>query len=189
MASKEHLQAIIKTLTPYLMAYPQSKMNEGGLMIYAKALANLSVEEIDAAMLKLTLTLKFFPSIAEIFEEARNMRDVSEGELLPSPGEAWEEAMRLTRDCHVYKPWVYSCPEVEKAVKRFGKMELCLLEPSGMNTARAQFCRFYEEIVRQKRNKAVNESVVALLPPRRRAELTERRVEIEAKIKAIGRAL
>lgn len=186
MASKDHLQAIIKTLTPYLMAYPQSKINEGGLLVYAKALANLSIGEIDAAMLKLTLTSKFFPSIAEIYEEARNMRDFSEGEVLPSPGEAWEEAMRLVNDCHVYKPWNYSCEEVKKAVKRFGKMELCLLEPSGMNTARAQFCRFYEEIVKQKRDKTINESVTAMLPYR---ELARKRAAVDAKIKAVGKAL
>lgn len=56
---------IIKILTPYLMAFPQSKMNEGSLIVYARALSSLSIAEIDAAMLKLMRTVKFFPSLAE----------------------------------------------------------------------------------------------------------------------------
>ena len=57
---------IIMTLTPYLMAFPQSKMNEGSLLIYARALSSLSITEIDVAMLKLMQICKFFPSVAEI---------------------------------------------------------------------------------------------------------------------------
>ena len=71
---QKHQMEIVATLTPYLMALPQSKINEGSLVIYARALSSLSIAEIDAAMLKLMRTMRFFPSIAEIFEQAENFK-------------------------------------------------------------------------------------------------------------------
>ena len=44
---------IVKTLTPYLLAFPHCKANEGTLVIYARALSSYNVAEINAAMLKL----------------------------------------------------------------------------------------------------------------------------------------
>lgn len=65
---------IIKVLAPYLAAFPQSRMDRAGLIIYARALKELSTAEIDAAMLHLMRTLRFFPSVAEIFESAAVIR-------------------------------------------------------------------------------------------------------------------
>ena len=49
--NKNHEAEIVMTLTPYLVAFPQSKMTAEGLIIYAKALHDLSLAEINAAML------------------------------------------------------------------------------------------------------------------------------------------
>ena len=69
--------AIIKVITPYLAAFPQSKMDQAGLMVYSRALKELTIPEIDAAMLHLMRTKKFFPAVAEIFEAADTMRSVA----------------------------------------------------------------------------------------------------------------
>ena len=159
-----HEEKIIITLTPYLMAFPQSRMTKEGLVIYAKALSSLSIAEINAAMLKLMRTLKFFPTVAEIFEQAGVMREFVSRSSLPSPDEAWGEAMREAHDKFVYGEWELSTPEIRQAVDNFGKMALCLLEPDGMNTARAQFMRIYSSILDRKRDCRISAEVLKSLP-------------------------
>ena len=139
---------IIKVLAPYLAAFPQSRMDRAGLMIYAKALKELSTAEIDAAMLHLMRTLRFFPSVAEIFESAGVIRSAAlQNDGKPDAGQAWKEAMDCVKKFSVYKEWQYSCEEVKQACKRFGTRELCALQTTEVNTARAQFMRIYKEIL------------------------------------------
>ena len=156
---KEHETEIIMTLTPYLLAFPQSKMTAEGLVIYAKALSSLSIAEINAAMLKLMRTCKFFPTVAEIFEQAAVMKDFASGKEIPSPDEAWAEVQREVRRKHLYREWEYSCPEVKAAVEHFGKYELCTLQVDDMNTARAQFMRIYKATRDKKANWQVMKSL------------------------------
>ncbi|WP_196602102.1 hypothetical protein [Pectinatus frisingensis] len=161
---KLHQIEIIKTLTPYLAALPQSKINEGSLIVYARALSTLSIAQIDTAMLKLMRTSKYFPTVAEIFEQVENLQQFVSNTEKPTADAAWQEAMKLAHDKFVYGKWEFSCKEVELAVKRFGKNELCVLEPDGMNTARAQFMRIYDSIVKQQKDKTVNGTILKLLP-------------------------
>ena len=164
MDMKEHQTRIVMALTPYLYAFPSNKMTEKSLVIYAKALSELSIAEIDAAMLKILRTSKFFPSVSEIFEQAEAMRNYAGASDMPTPGEAWQEAMREAHDKFVYGEWELSTPEIEQAVKSFGKMALCELESEGMNTARAQFMRIYTGICERKRDRKTNEAVIKSLP-------------------------
>ena len=162
---KNHERDIIVTLTPYLIAFPQSKMTAEGLVIYAKALSSLSVAEINAAMLKLMRTCRFFHTVAEIFEQAEVMRAFAAGSSLPTPDEAWAEAQRNVKTRHLYGgEWEYSCPEVKKAVDSFGKVELCSLNVDDVNTARAQFMRIYKSIAERAKERKTNREVLDLLP-------------------------
>ena len=170
-ATNKAERAIVKALAPYLLAWPQNKMNEASLAIYARALSNLPLAEISAAMLRLLRTCKFFPSVAEIVEAAEAMRQFATKSEVSTPDEAWAEAMRLARECHVYKEWHYSCPEVEQAVKYFGRVELCTLEADAVNTARSQFMRIYTSVAGRGMARRHNEAVMAALPPRQREAL------------------
>ena len=161
---KIHQAEIVKKLTPYLTALPQSKINAGSLVVYARALSSLSIAQIDAAMLKLMRTSKYFPTVAEIFEQVENLQQFVSNTEKPTADAAWQEAMKLAHDKFVYGKWKYSCKEVGLAVKRFGKNELCVLEPDGMNTARAQFMRIYESILKQQKDKKVNGIILKSLP-------------------------
>lgn len=163
---REHQKQIVMCLTPYLLAFPHNKLSQEGLVIYAKALSELSIPAIDAAMLLIMKTSKFFPTVAEIFEAAEVMQDFVQGTGLPSPDEAWAEAIREAHDKFVYGKWELSTPEIEQAVNNFGKMALCELTPEGMNTARAQFMRIYSAICSRKKDKTVNENVLKSLPQR-----------------------
>ena len=161
---REHEADIIQTLTPYLLAFPQSKMTTEGLLVYARALSGFSIAEINAAMLKLMRTCKFFPTVAEIFEQAAVMKEFACGSGLPTPEEAWAETQRNVKTRHIHGEWEYSCPEVKKAVDFFGKAELCSLNVDEVNTARAQFMRIYKSIVEQARDRKSNAEVMKLLP-------------------------
>ena len=167
-----HEAKIVETLTPYLLAFPQSKMTAEGLVIYAKALSSLSTAEINAAMLKLMRTCKFFPTVAEIFEQAEVMSNFAANTELPTPDEAWEEVQRQVRQKHLMGgEWEYSCPEVKTAVERFGKYELCTLKIDDVNTARAQFMRIYKSVVDRAKEQRTNKEVLAALPQRQVKEL------------------
>ena len=161
---QKHQMEIVATLTPYLMALPQSKINEGSLVIYAKALSSLSIAEIDAAMLKIMKTSKWFPTIAEIFEASENIETFITGKSKPTADMAWAEAMKLAHDKWIYGKWEYSCKEVELAVNYFGKMELCQIETDNINTARAQFMRIYESVLKRQRDLKTNGEVLNQLP-------------------------
>lgn len=132
-------------------------------MFYVMALDELSFTEVRAALSKLTKTAKFFPTVAEIYEAAESVKATAQGTAELDAGQAWEEVMRLVKTCHMYKPWTYSCPEVEQAVKQFGKMELISLEESAMNTARAQFRNIYNSILSRKKEQTQNKAVLARL--------------------------
>lgn len=173
---------ILKILITFLPAFPQSKIQEEGLVLYTKALSHLSPETVKAAMLKCLQNSKFFPAVSEIIEEAGNVERYVNGKPLPTSGEAWEEAMTQVKTAFLYAPWKLSCPEIELAVNRFGKEELCKLEMDNVNTARAQFCRFYSEIISERREKKANETVFAMLSP-------DNRTKLIAKVERIGKAL
>ena len=124
-------------------------------------------------MLKLLRTSKFFPAVSEIFSAATEMTDFVNGSTLPSADEAWEEVMLQVRKNHVYHPWFFPAPEIELAVTRFGKTELCSLEMNQVNTARAQFIRFYDSICMKKKEQRLNYNVLNALPDHITAQFTE----------------
>ena len=166
-----HEAEIIKTLMPYLMAFPQSKMNEGSLIVYARALSSISVAEIDAAMLKLMRTVKFFPAVAEIFEQAGNIKNFAIGKSESSADEAWHEVMNEVHSAFIYREPKFSTPEIKQAALNMGWTSLCNLETDAINTARAQFMRIYESILKRKSDKKVNHEVMKMLPEQRLKEL------------------
>lgn len=168
---QEHQQQIVATLTPYLMALPQSKINAGSLVVYARALSSLTIAEIDAAMLKLMRTVKFFPTVAEIFEQADNVKNFAIGKSEKSADEAWHEVMKEVHSAFIYREPKFSTPEIKQAALNMGWTSLCNLETDAINTARAQFMRIYEAILKRKSDKKINREVMNVLPIARVNEL------------------
>jgi len=158
---------IVELLQKYMAAYPNATMPDVTCAIYGRALLPLELEEINAAMLKLLRTCKFFPTVAEIFEAAESIREQAKGEVVPTAAEAWGEVMQLVRRKGLYQSWDYSHPAVGRTVKLFGKEELCMLEESAVNTARAQFMRMFQEICTREKNQKNIEAVLDVLPATR----------------------
>jgi len=156
---------ILKVLTPYASAFPNVKIKAEAWPIYARALSlQLAPEEVNAAMLKLLNTVKWFPTIAEIIEEAKSIRETAQESTLPDGGAAWEEVIKQARYNGLDRPWKFSCPEVKRALERFGKSELMHLEESQTNTARAQFLRIYAEVLQSAKTERENNVVLDAIP-------------------------
>ena len=150
-------------LAACLRGFPNSKADTETLLFYITAVDDLTFVEVKAALTTLCRNAKFFPTVAEIYEAAESVKNTAQGTAELDAGQAWEEVMRLVKTCHMYKPWTYSTPEVEQAVKQFGKMELISLEESAMNTARAQFRNIYNGILARKKEKEQNKAVLSKL--------------------------
>lgn len=153
MTKKE--MAIIKVLAPFLLTFPECKLDESGLKIYAMALAEYDPQAIQVAMQKLIKTSKFFPRVADIVETIDGLKEYAarqQGKGTLSSGEAWEDVQREVKRRSYYssEPWIFATPEVEKAARQFGLYELATLELEAVNTARAQFMRIYDTLVKRK---------------------------------------
>jgi hypothetical protein len=176
---------ILKVLKPYASAFPNVKMQPEAWPIYARALSiQLTPEEVNAAMMKLLNTVKFFPTIAEIIEAANSIRETAQESTLPDAGEAWEEVIRQGRMNGLERPWTYSCPEVKKALERFGKSELMHVEESQTNTARSQFMRIYAEVIQSAKTERENNAVLDALP-NTRAKLARGKIVELAEVKRV----
>ena len=178
--SKDKQKEIIKILCGFRQAFPNIKADSDTMLIYSYALMDMEVGLIYAAMMKILHTSTFFPSVAEIRSTAEKLLNFNSKNTLPTAGEAWEEVQKQVRKVGPYssQPWEFSCPEVEKAARQFGLMELCRLQENEVNTARAQFMRIYDR--QQEKMKELREmkTVMQILPP-------ERKIQFLSVVKAI----
>lgn len=171
MADLAHQTAIVKLLSPYTALFPNCKLTGESLALYARSLDMYPLAVLQTAIEYVIRKSKFFPTVAELCETADAVvAQVKNGEK-PTAGEAWEEVMTNARRIGTYGKWEYSCPEVEAAVKRFGKNELCSLEMSAVNTARAQFMRIYDSVLNRNTQKTAFIQIFTRLPKAAQAQL------------------
>ena len=170
---------IVKILTPYRKMYPQSRIDVEGIAMYATFLSGYSAAAISAAMAKLTLTCKFFPSVAEIVAAIDDIKATAMGNEEKEVDEAWREVIQQVHDAFVYKKPSFSTPEIERAALNMGWTSLCNLGTNEMNTARAQFRDIYKNIVTKKRNKETNQTVLDTMPAAKVQELIGRVTELK----------
>lgn len=176
-------RAIVQLLRQYLSAFPNATMQDSAWAIYARALSVLSVEEINAAMLKLLTTCKFWPSVAEIMETAKSIKITADGKAVPAAAEAWGEIMQQARRNGMDRKWEFSCLEIEYTLKMFGgKQMICMMQESDMPTCRAQFMRMYNEICEKQKTERENQEVLDRLPQKQRQALSGKIIQLaEAK--------
>ena len=164
---------ILRVLKPYAAVFPNVKMQPEAWPIYARALSSLTAEEVNAAMMSILQTAKFFPTVGEIFEAAKSVREYADGTKAPTAAEAWAEVQHLAKSIHLSGPWEYSCPEVKRAAECFGRYELCTIEENAVSIARSQFMKIYNEIVQRKKEDQRDEATIAALPRGKIIELAE----------------
>ena len=144
---RQHYVELIKTLDPYLSAFGDNSLTVGGLVVYARALGDLSPKELDNTMTELIQTSSSFPRVSEILRQAEKKERISSKDKVPAPDEAWHEVQQQVKLKGMYTAWDYSCEAVSLAVKNFGKTELCTTSANQVNETRAQFMKIYADIV------------------------------------------
>lgn len=166
---RNNKQDITKLLAPYMLAFPSSKADQGTLIVYANVLAGFNLSEIEAALNKLLLTAKFFPSVAEIVEEIEAVknyaREKQSGRHILTDAEAWENVMQAVKSHGPYssEKLEFANEDVAAAARQFGIMELYTLAMDDVNTARAQFMRMYNRRVQTRRENQKNEMALSAL--------------------------
>ena len=179
---------IAKVLMPYLVLYPNNKINDETLKMYARVLSPLAVAEIDAAMRLLSMNSKFFPAVSEIVQAAKEVRKQVDGTTLPTAADAWGEVMQQARRNGMDRPWIFSCSEIKRTLKAFGgKSLICMMEEKDTPIIRAQFMKMYnEQIQRDEKTQEVNE-MLDRLPAKEREAIAGKVIQL-AEAKAMREA-
>lgn len=170
-----HQEKIIDVLFPYTVAYHNFKGDKDAIsnmmIIYAKALSNFSLLQIDTALAKLLIKSKFFPTIAEIFKEIESVNGYLNNTEVKSADEAWIEVVNQISIAHVYKEPKFTSEAIKKAAHNMHWESLCNLKTDEVNTARSQFMRIYNNIIEREKDKQINKSVIQSLPEASRNKL------------------
>ena len=147
MASSETVSMVMGVMAH---AYPRYELSADSVKLYAKLLADIPGEILEAAAHQIMAESKFFPSVAEWREMAHKL--MTGAHNIPTAYEAWEDAMRQVNLCGEYYRYQfnarvpeYSHPLVERAVKVIGYRHL--LESENIAVDRAHFFKIYDSLV------------------------------------------
>lgn len=159
-------QEIVRVLNAYLKMFPECKLDSTGLNMYAFNLSQYSADQVNAGMRKLMQNVEtgtYFPKPAHIIKAIKelNIHVATDGKGIPDAGEAFAEALYQARLHGMFTDkWTFSTPVVEKAVRRFGKMDLLYMPETEIGIARAQFRRIYEEELHKQAEKKLNNEIL-----------------------------
>lgn len=130
-------------------AYPNNKVTAETIRVYQLTLQDIPEDVLEQAILHITTTTKFFPTVAEI-RDAAYIIMVGTNKI-PSAYEAWKEVQDQIAKCGDYYRYddsahvpEYSHPLVEKAVSIMGYITLC--ESDNIVADRAHFFKVYESL-------------------------------------------
>jgi len=140
---------IAKTMGVMAHAYPRYELSADSVKLYAKLLADIPEEILEASAHQIMAESKFFPSVAEWREMAHKL--MTGAHNIPTAYEAWENAMSQVGTCGEYYRYThgrypeYAHPLIEKAVKIIGYQHLLMSENIAID--RAHFFKIYESLV------------------------------------------
>ena len=169
MTKKETI-TLIQTLVIY---YPASRIKADELTVnlYYEALKDLPGELVSAAVKRMTATLKFPPTIADIRETVAKAVEDARG--VPSAGEAWARVKRAISRYGWNRPEearAFLGEDIWRAINMVGGwMEVCVGE-SPASVVSAQFERRYNAMREQERElvqipSTVREEMARLVGP------------------------
>nr|DAK65123.1 MAG TPA: replication protein P [Caudoviricetes sp.] len=159
MDKKQNRSEIIKQMAVLFGAYGQAA-DIDRQKIYVADLSDFPAELIGAACKKLRYEAKFLPTISEIVEAAKSLTATSTGKRLPTWLEAQQEIETQIRAAGTYKSPVFSCKEIEQAVRAYGWLNICLASDRMMPTIWVQLRKNYEQYCWRKQQDATNSYVL-----------------------------
>ena len=159
MDRKQNCIEIAKHMAVLFGAYGQST-DIDRQKIYVADLADFPAELVGVACKKLRYEVKFLPTISEIVDATKSLVATSTGKRLPSWLEAQAEIEGQIRASGLYKAPKFSCKEIEKAVKAYGWLNICLASDKMMPTIWVQLRKNYEQYCQRKQQDAINSYVL-----------------------------
>ena len=145
-----------KMLTTMFACFGQA--NDGvRIASYVQMLDDIPADVLSVVCKKATLEKKFLPTIAELIESARSIAgSMDESNRVKTWDEAWAEIQRQIDKVFIYEKPVFSRPEIEQAVKRYGWTDLCTTPAKDWRTAHAQLREIYKSICERSKEESVN---------------------------------
>jgi hypothetical protein len=128
-------------------AYPNTQIGGETLTVYARTLADIPLDVLDAAIAQCLAESEFFPTVARLREKAISLSRPSGLRL--TAAEAWEQVRREIWRTGSYGDPHFADPLVNRAVAVVGWRELCLSENQVAD--RAHFFRVYEQLAERER--------------------------------------
>lgn len=129
----------IKVMTVLTAAYPDKVLQEQTITLYLEFLLDLPYQAGKAGALALIAKSKWFPSIAELRQQALSFTPESD---VPNAADAWGEVIQQIRAEGWYGKPKFSHAAIEKTVRSIGWRELCMSENAAVD--RAHFIKLYE---------------------------------------------
>ena len=162
-ARRELTPQEVKMLALVVLAsssYPsmQSKDPQPIVSAWSLMLADIPLEILQAAVLKVCRESEFFPSVAQIVAAAEELDP--RNEKLPTAAEAWEEVEQQICSAGIYKPPVFSSELVRRAARAIGWLQLCSSENPAAD--RAHFLRLYESMKNKRKEAKEIEQVMKI---------------------------
>jgi len=140
------IETIASVLNFLINAYPRQEVPRETVKVYLQTLADIPANVLKAAALAHISTSQWFPSIAELRDQAAHL--VERALNIPSAFEAWDEVTRTIRELGSYRWPVFSHPLIGKAVDGVGGWKgLCMSE--NQIADRARFFQVYEAYARR----------------------------------------
>lgn len=150
---------VVKFLSIITAFFPDRRITDEMITGWHIMLEDMPYELAEQALKAVLSKNRFFPSIAEIREEAAAI-----ARPMPTAAEAWEEVNKERQRVgwsFIKKP-EFSDELIERTVEAFGWDGLCASE--NIDVARGQFLKLYRELAKQKRERVqIPESVQTLI--------------------------
>lgn len=163
--SAREIDIKLKLLSSYKTIFPQCRLDDEGMAMYIMLLSDISVNELKTAMFRLSEKSNFFPTVAEIKKQVKEIRDL----LYPkshvkTADEAWSEVLDQMKIAFPYKAPVFSSKEIRDTVNTLGWMNICETSTDKVGITRAQFRDTYNAIIQRKTDREENMRIIASIP-------------------------
>lgn len=153
----------IHMITAMMKLFSNSRIDDGSTELLNEVVASLSLAEVKAAVLKLTRTSHYAPTVADVFDAAQELRDEASGITRLTGGEAWQKVLEEVRSKGRGEKWVITEATARAVEQMGGKYFLCMMEESKLDSARRDFIRLYDAETTKSRNKQANRAVLKQL--------------------------
>jgi len=141
---------LTKRIGALAAAFPYAQISGETIKVYARMLADIPLEVLDAVASQAMAECEFFPTIARVREMAMNLASPTGQHV--SGFEAWEQVIRQIRSVGSYGRPGFIDPLITRAVECLGWPELC--QSDNQVADRSHFVRIYEQLVERERAEA-----------------------------------